>query len=119
VATPLHVQLSGTGFLNYLHGFDQVNAYANAGGFDLALMYDSVGNDQFTGLATYSQLSGAGFLNYVSSFEQVNAYSTQGGSDSAQLISNPGDSLTLGNGFAQLSNAAFLVYMASFESLIS
>ncbi len=78
-------------------GFDAVHAYATAtsGGEDVALLYDTTGNDTFVarlyndGSSNLDDgaLTGTGYYNRAKAFEQVIAYAT-GGTDTAQLWGN-------------------------------
>src|SRR6185312_1149279 len=81
---PTYGYMNGTGFLNYVNGFDQVTAHAGAGGTDTAYLYDSTGNDSFTASPTTATLSGTGFSNTATSFALVNGYASTG-TDTADL----------------------------------
>ena len=76
--------VAGTGYQNEADGFDKVYAYATAGGFDTADLYDPWGSYTFTAYPTYATLTGTGFYNYAGGFDKVNAHRA-GGTDTARL----------------------------------
>ena len=80
-----------SGWTSGVTSFDAVNAYATAGGIDVARLYDSAGDDGFYATPTEGGLWGTGFYNRVESFDQVLAYATAGGSDTANLYGSSGD----------------------------
>jgi hypothetical protein len=71
----------GTGYYNYASGFDNVYAYATAGGVDRAYLYDSAAADAFFGQDDIGRLSGPGFYNQAKGFDFVSAIGTAGGVD--------------------------------------
>ena len=86
---------------------EEVEAYAEAGGYDSVRMYDSIGNDVYiggkpVGGTQYSQLTSgdfvadvAGFRSYAESFE--NGYGiARIGDDTAELYDTPGDDVAQG-----------------------
>ena len=81
-------------FLRVMQGYEQVYAYATAGGNDVAQLHDSSGNDQYTIARQWSQVAGTNFLLRAEYFEQVHAYATHGGYDTADVY----DDATIENG---------------------
>ena len=76
----------------------------NGGGYDLAYLFDSTGDDAFYGRPNNSWLTGNGFLNFAQAFDRVNAYSTAGGNDAAYLFDSAGDDT-----FYDHSNSSWLL----------
>jgi len=78
--------LYGTGFYNYLSAFDAVYAHAVAGGNDLAILYDSAGNDYLLGQGNLARLNyGSGLFIALYDFDSVVARATAGGNDTKHL----------------------------------
>lgn len=71
--------------------FEQVLMISQAGGEDVAFLYDSSGDDLFTGTPTYGEMTGAGFRLRAENFRYVHAYATGGGFDAAQLYDSSGN----------------------------
>ena len=69
----------------------RVLARAEAGGVDVAKLYDSPGDDLFVATPVHAAVSGDGFSVVAESFEAVHAYATAGGLDVAKLFDSPGD----------------------------
>jgi len=64
--------------------FDNVYAYGEGSGTDLAYLYDSAGDDSFLGKPDESRLSGPGYLAVAKAFDEVYAEATEG-TDTAEL----------------------------------
>jgi hypothetical protein len=72
-------------------GFEELYAYASAGGSDTAILYDSPGPDKFKGDPTVAKMYRGGvFYHRVKFFDAVYAMSTTG-DDYAQLWDSPAD----------------------------
>ncbi|OHB66297.1 MAG: hypothetical protein A2V70_12500 [Planctomycetes bacterium RBG_13_63_9] len=100
VATPTYAGLSNPtyqeaythGFNNRAMGFEETNADADAGGFDVAKLYDSPDNDIFFADPDEAALSRSGeYRNRTKSFENVHAFATAGGQDTAYLTGSSAD----------------------------
>ena len=87
VGRPEYSLLKGSGFYNYVQGFDHVYAYATPGGFDQADVYDGPGDDTLYARADYGWLKGATSYNYFKGFALVNAYANAGGADTLDVHS--------------------------------
>ena len=125
-ATPTYAQLTGPGYLNYASNFDQVSAFATAGDAggtgDQAAMYDSAGNDIFTGTPLYGLLKGSGFWNYAQSFDHVYAYATAGDAggvgDQAFLYDSAGNDSFVGRPqYSVLKGTGFENYAQGFDQV--
>ncbi len=68
----------------------------SGGGNDTAFLFDSISDDQYTGLPHYSVFSGPTFFNYVEGFTSVQTYSTCGGLDRAKLFGSTNDDIFTG-----------------------
>jgi len=64
--------------------FDNVYAYGEGSGSDLAYLYDSAGDDTFTGKPDEGRLSGPGYLAVAKAFDEVHAQASSG-NDTAEL----------------------------------
>ncbi len=126
IGRPTYGILSGVNFYNYAGSFDKVSAYATAGDAggvgDQAYLYDSAGNDTFTGRSTFSSMVGTGYFNYAGSFNRVYAFATAGDAggvgDRADLYDSTGDDLFYGrSNYGYLSGANFYNYVSSFDSV--
>src|SRR5262249_17940198 len=96
-----------------------VQVAGGGGAGDRAYMYDSSGNDTFTGRPEYSFLSGAGFNNYVSGFGHVYAYATSGDAggvgDRVNLYDSAGnDTLGMPPAYALLQGTNLYNYAQGF-----
>lgn len=95
------IDIYGTGYSAIATGFAKENGYSTAGGADYVKMYDTAGNDTFTGMATSAALSGPGVYESESGFKTVYVYSTAG-TDTIKLYDSPGnDSMYLKPRFAE------------------
>jgi hypothetical protein len=77
-------------YLNYVEGFDQVYAYATAGGHDRAELYGSAGNDRYRSYRDRACLSGANFHLGAIMFEETQSHALQG-FDVASLYDSAGN----------------------------
>ena len=102
VATPTYAALSNPDYRQeYTHGyihranfFDGVHAYATAIGddVDVAMLYDSPGDDTFYADPLEASLYKAGqYYNRARLFDAVHAYATAGGEDTALLSGSSGN----------------------------
>jgi len=64
--------------------FDNVYAYGENSGTDIAYLYDSAGDDAFVGKPDESRLSSPGYLAVAKAFDEVHAQAS-GGTDTAEL----------------------------------
>lgn len=107
-------RLIGSGFNNYVKGYDEVRAYAS-GGEDRARLYDSGGADLFYSKPGFSWLRGTGCFNYASGFARVYAYAS-GGNDTAKFYDSPGkDEFRATPAYARMTGRGFYNYARSFE----
>ena len=119
-ARPESVRLTGPDRMVYVSGFDEVRAYATAGGDDRAYFHDGPANDRFVGRENYSLMRSddSGFYNYARGFDAVRAYATAGGIDHAKLYDGPADDLFVGRhnyGFLRGDNSTFYNYAKGFD----
>ena len=109
------------GFIVTMDGFEELQAYAKAGGFDSAYLYDSAGNDKFKSEPTesYAKMYGGRMYNRVKFFESVDAYSTAG-KDLARLFDTRGDDTFEGQkDQSRLYGMGFSVTAHSFPHLVA
>ena len=66
-------------------------AVIGAGGFDVASLYDSAGDDTLDMYPDVTYFSGDGFAQTVSDFSVVHAYARGGGTDTASMYDSAGD----------------------------
>jgi len=66
-------------------GFDRVNAYATAGGYDQAYLYDSALDDFLEATGSSATLNYASSSVSISDFSWVQAKSSAGGADSKSV----------------------------------
>ena len=76
---------------NHVRNFEQVQAFATRGGFDVAQFFDSTGSDRLVARPTYTYIfkreDSFNFLNYQRGFDRVTAVSENGGDDLFQQSS--------------------------------
>ncbi|HUE69823.1 MAG TPA: fibronectin type III domain-containing protein, partial [Pirellulaceae bacterium] len=119
-ASPSSAQFIGAGMNNTAAGFDEVRAFATAGGFDVAKLYDSSGNDFFDAGPASGSLRGTGFYSYAEQFDRVYAYSTAGGYDIARLYDSIGnDYFDAGPTSALLRGSTFYNWADRFDEVIA
>ncbi len=95
-ALPTHVimqPVSGVGFIDQAIGYGTVTVQSPNGGVDVALFYDSPGNDTYTSSPSQASLAGVGFSSTVQNFESNYAFAIAGGNDSAILNDTSADDL--------------------------
>lgn len=78
----------------YAAGFDEAVGYASLG-FDTAHLYDSQGDEIYTGTPGFGELRGSDLFLKAGGFDSVAAYSS-GGQDEALLFDSEGDDLFVG-----------------------
>src|SRR6185369_9816560 len=71
---------------------------ASAGGTDLAVLYDTTGDETFSGNDTLSALSNSSFRVEAESFDYVYGLATSGGNDSATLDGSTGNDYLFASG---------------------
>lgn len=104
--------LSGNGYANRVHGFDQVIMHGGAGGdSDVAMLTDHIGDDQFHSHPTFSYLEGELYLIYVERFGAVTAQASSGNIDDRNIAfffdSQFDDRIHIGAGSAVLTGPGF------------
>jgi len=116
-ASPMYGRLTaripgGAVYDRLVKAFDNVYAYGEGSGADVAWLYDTAGDDTFLGKPDESRLSGAGYLAVANAFDEVHAQAS-GGNDTAELNDSAfDDMLTAAVGSIQLaSNNATLDYL--------
>ena len=93
--------------------------YNGLGGNNLANLFDSNGDDVFTGGATISFLNGTGFNNVARNFKRVNASATIG-NDIANLFDCRGNDRFLGSGCKGIltgQGSSFLNFTDGFDTV--
>ena len=106
------------GYYIQANGFDQVHATAGSGGYDFASLYDSAGDDTFSGSGQSATLEGTGFRNIADGFQSISANSTSGGVDWAILSDTAGDDLFSGNSNSStLSGTGYLLRANGFGNV--
>ena len=108
-------------FVQYLVDFDVVTAQAQLGN-DVALFYDSPGNDTLTSFNTTVAaviMEGPTLDNQVENFDQVFVIATLGGNDTATLVGTDGDDYFSGNAFdaALFRVGDYLIQVYAFEQV--
>jgi len=101
--------------------FDDVLAIASEG-FDKARLYDSSGDDLFTGQPGESSMVGPGVNVTVRGFDRIDAYSTSGGQDEADIYDTAGDDhLEAADDWARIfgpdSDVQYLYNVLAFEQV--
>ncbi|MDG2380184.1 MAG: S8 family serine peptidase [Pirellulaceae bacterium] len=115
--TPSTLQVRGSNLRIQSVDFEKQYIYAGDGN-DTAYLYDSIADDQFTGLPHYSVLSGPTFFNYVEGFSSVQAYSIKGGLDRARLFdSSDDDTFTGQTSYSLLAGQNFRNYVEGFRKV--
>ena len=121
---PKYKESYTNGFYNRAKYFEEVTAFADKGGVDLAKLYDSTGDDTLNSHPTYTELLNPaynqsythGFDNRVESFESVQSIGGKGGDDAANLFDSAlGDLLEAETNWARLSNATL---GAAFDNMV-
>jgi len=89
LAFPSFVSITGPGFFHQDNDFDVVNSNGR-GGVDEARMYDSSGDETFSGFGNFGQMVGVAFTYRVLGFASVRNIGTSGGTNRLVLsTSNP------------------------------
>ncbi len=115
-ATPVGSDAPRASFSSQAVGFREVYAEAAAGGYDVASLYDSNGDDQFVGRADVSGLRTAQSYNEVRAFDEVHAYAVNGGADTADLYDSMGaDTFVAREDFARMSGDGYFTRAKFFE----
>ncbi|MGB6044471.1 MAG: hypothetical protein WBF93_15035, partial [Pirellulales bacterium] len=91
---PFWGMLDGSNYHVSFHDFSTISVDSMAG-HDVALMYDSVGNEMFYGRPESAEMIGVDFHNQVSGFEQVVAHAWKGGTDRAMLYDSIGKDILI------------------------
>jgi hypothetical protein len=88
---------STTGFTVEVDGFEELHAYARAGGTDTAYLYDSDKNDKFKAETAehYAKMYGGQIYNRVKFFDVVEAFYS-GGNDLARVFDTKADDTFVG-----------------------
>jgi microcystin-dependent protein len=117
----------GTPVVNTAADFDQVHAYASTGGGnDLALIYDSSGNDVYTATPTtavidFNATPGVNDPDVMAyGFERVDSHSTNGGNDTATLTGSGGADLFYGlKSFSYLKadDSSYYNYVSGYDAI--
>ncbi len=108
--------LVASNILQYVVGYTDVTGNAGTGTGDIAILYDSQGDDTFVAGPTTARLSGAGYSNRANGFDQVHA-NAFGGNDTATLDGSTGNDVFYGyNTYAQLySSGVYFLQTNRFE----
>ncbi|MBN1911068.1 MAG: trypsin-like serine protease [Pirellulales bacterium] len=117
IAGPESSSLTGTGFSLVAELFESVHAYADAGGSDIAKLYDTSGNDTLTTSPTLTEMADSQglYLAAAHGFEFAYGYSTAG-TDSAKMYDSPGkDSLLATADYAKFTGTGFLTMADGFR----
>ena len=98
-------------------GFESIAIDGN-GGRDLAVLYDSVGADQFIGQETVSRLIGGGYSLAANDFDRVTVVAENGGNDTATLHGTAGDDfLHIHEYGTSLGGDGYQNYVIGFETV--
>ncbi len=108
--------LVASNILQYVVGYTDVTGNAGTGTGDIAILYDSQGDDTFVAGPTTARLSGAGYSNRANGFDQVHA-NAFGGNDTATLDGSTGNDVFYGySTHAQLySSGVYFLQTNRFE----
>jgi len=87
VIAPDYAKTWGYGFYHRAVSFERVEAYAGAGGYDRAYLYDSAGDDHLEASGNAAALSTADLSAWAYDFAWVSATSSQGGTDTKHVES--------------------------------
>ncbi|MBL8826026.1 MAG: hypothetical protein JNM18_03515, partial [Planctomycetaceae bacterium] len=88
--------INSPGMIRYYDRFNQITVNSDNGTGDAAVMYDSRGNDTYTGSVGSAELRGTGFRNVAVNFSRVYAYQT-GGVDIANITGSADNDRIVGN----------------------
>jgi hypothetical protein len=107
--------INSPGMIRYYDRFSQVTVNSANGTGDAAIMYDSRGNDTYTGSPGRAELSGSGFRNIAVGFSRVYAYQT-GGVDVANITGSADNDRIFGNSsWTSVSSTGFLQQVFAFS----
>jgi len=116
-AAPMYGRLTariagGALYDRLVKAFDNLYAYGEDSGTDIAYLYDSAGDDSFLGKPDESRLSGSGYLAVANAFDEVHAQASDG-NDTAELNDSEwDDALNATTTSIKLaSNNAYLGYL--------
>jgi hypothetical protein len=109
--------MTARAYLNYANGFDEVHAYAAGGGYDLAWLFDSRGDDRLQSQAGEVWLAGAGFVHAATGFDVVRAASITGGHDRAEFFRTAEEEFSLSNNEAVQHGPGHLHIALGFEQI--
>lgn len=79
------------GFSNRADFFEDVRAYATAGGLESAILNDSPGDDTLVVMRRFARMFGDGYSVRAESFASIQANADAGGADLAKIFDSPGD----------------------------
>ncbi|MBN1589760.1 MAG: hypothetical protein JW888_09615, partial [Pirellulales bacterium] len=119
--TPNYAELRGDTFKVTAHTFRYTAASAAAGGYDLARLYDSPGEDTFEAAPTYGKLYGAGFYNRADYFDKVEAHGDAGGEDVVRLYDSAGDDELKAGGANDMTliGSGFNISASNFQHVVA
>ncbi len=108
--------LVAAGIQQYVVGISSVTGNSGGGSADIAILYDSQGDDTFVAGPTTARLFGTGYSNIANDFDQVHA-NAYGGNDTATLDGSSGNDTFYGyNTYAQLySSGVYYLQTNRFE----
>lgn len=85
-------KFDGNEYFNKAKGFDTVTVHASTSVTrDVAMIFDTTGNDTFTTIPRSALMQGSGRSIQVDSFDYIHGYGRAGGNDTAVLWGSPGD----------------------------
>ncbi len=121
-ATPTETALyrdgAGDGVSNLVRYFEEVHAFAPAGGYDIAMLFDSENDDTFYASPVEGGMQGDGYVNRVRQFEEIRGDASLGGHDVAELFDSEEDDVFRGSlGEAVLSGATYCNQAKFFDSV--
>ena len=112
--SPASAVLAGSGYTFEASGADSITINGG-GGFDVASLYDSTGDDTFEASPGTGDMSGPGFANRVEDFDEVHGYS-RNGVDVANLSDSPSDDEFIGKqDYSKLFGEDFFLRAKSFD----
>ncbi|MCA9041230.1 MAG: S8 family serine peptidase, partial [Planctomycetaceae bacterium] len=109
----------GSGYKNYVYGFDTVVGNSTEGGTDRAYLVDSSGDDTMTVNPTSVNMTGTGFNNTANGFSRTDTYTSEGGTDTANFYDSSGDDIARATplGLAYMQGSGFVNVVRYLENV--
>jgi hypothetical protein len=116
VAGPGYAEMIGPGYKLNVYSTEAVKA--KGVGEDYLSVFDSPGNDVYTGTPAFSQITGPGLSVLGTGFDKIAVYAKEGGLDRAELFDSAGNDAFVGTtAYGHLAGPGFSLVAAGFDEV--